>query len=48
MQTDEFIMLLKKHPELMDELRELLSDKVPVSTPPHLYSAEVLLCNAVG
>ena len=47
--TEEFIILLRKHPELRDQLRELLScDDKPISTPPHLYLAEQPLCSAVG
>lgn len=47
--TKEFIMLLRKHPELHEQLRELLScDNKPVSTPPHLYLTEQPLCSAVG
>lgn len=47
--TKEFIMLLRKHPELQVQLRELLScDNKPVSTPPHLCLTEQPLCSAVG
>lgn len=47
-ETETFIMLLRKHPELREEVWALLVDNKPASSPPRFHLTEVPLCGLVG
>lgn len=47
-ETEKFIIMLRKHPELREKVWELLSDNNPGGSPPRFHLAEELQCSLVG